>query len=59
MLVWGDEDKVVPPVYAERFSQRIKGRTTIRKVARAGHLAELDQPQQVARHVLDFVAQAA
>ena len=59
LLLWGDEDKVVPPVYAERYSQRIKGRTTIRKVARAGHLAELDQPQQVARHVLDFVALAA
>lgn len=59
LLLWGDEDKVVPPSYAERYRHGIKGRTTVCRIPRAGHLAELDQPQEVARNVLEFVRQAA
>ena len=59
LLLWGDEDKVVPPSYAERYRQHIKGPTTICRIAGAGHLAELDQPALVARSVLEFLRQAA
>jgi pimeloyl-ACP methyl ester carboxylesterase len=59
LLLWGEDDQVVPPSYAERYKERLGGRAIVRRIARAGHLAELDQPQDVAREVLEFVQQAA
>jgi pimeloyl-ACP methyl ester carboxylesterase len=59
LLLWGADDKVVPPSYAERYQLSIKGPTTICRIPSAGHLAELDQPHAVARNVLAFVQQAA
>ena len=59
LLLWGEEDKVVPPSYAERFRARIKGPASVCHIPRAGHLAELDQPQAVARAVLEFVGRSA
>lgn len=59
LLLWGEDDKVVPPSYAERFRQRIKGPTSISRIAHAGHLAEIDQPAVVASSVLAFLRQAA
>ena len=55
LLLWGDQDKVVPHSYAQRFQRRIRAATRVRTVRHAGHLAELDQPRAVARAVLDFV----
>ena len=55
LLLWGDQDKVVPRSYAQRFQRRITAAIRVRTVRRAGHLAELDQPRAVARAVLDFV----
>lgn len=56
LLLWGDQDKIVPQAYAARFAQGIAGPTTTRVIAGAGHLAELDKPAAVAAEVLAFVA---
>lgn len=53
-VIWGDEDKIIPPSYAERFASAIGPGATVSRIAGAGHLAELDQPQAVARTVLEF-----
>lgn len=55
LLLWGDQDLVVPSSYAKRFEQGIAGKTTFKTIADAGHLAELDQPDAVAKAVLNFV----
>lgn len=55
MLVWGEADRVVPFGYARRFADAIAGATRIERIADAGHLAELDAPDEVARLVLDFL----
>lgn len=52
LVVWGAEDKVLSPRYAERFSERIAGKTTIAIIPGAGHLAELDAPARVAEAVI-------
>lgn len=52
LLVWGAEDKVIPPHYAELFARRIAGKTSRVTVSGAGHLADLDAPAQVAEAVL-------
>ncbi|HYZ35039.1 MAG TPA: alpha/beta fold hydrolase [Crenalkalicoccus sp.] len=56
LLLWGAEDRVMPRSYAERFARGITGPTEIRVIAGAGHLAELDQPDAVARAILDWCA---
>jgi len=54
LLLWGAEDRVVPPAYAERFAAGIRGRTRTRLIPKAGHLADLDQPDAVAKALLSF-----
>jgi pimeloyl-ACP methyl ester carboxylesterase len=53
LLVWGEEDRLVPPVYADEFARRLPGaRREI--VDGAGHAPQLEQPEAVARLVRDF-----
>jgi pimeloyl-ACP methyl ester carboxylesterase len=54
LLVWGSEDRIVPASYAKRFAAGIAGRTRIRSLAGAGHRADFDAPEALARAVLDF-----
>lgn len=54
LLLWGAEDRIMPRSYADRFARTIKGATEIKVIADAGHLAELDQPEAVARAILGW-----
>jgi pimeloyl-ACP methyl ester carboxylesterase len=55
LLIWGAEDHVVPRSYADRFAAGIAGRTEIRTIPGAGHLAELDKPDEVAAAILRWM----
>lgn len=55
LLLWGEQDKVMPQAYAETFAKAIAGPTTTRIIAGAGHLAELDKPAEVAREINRFL----
>jgi len=57
LIVWGKEDRLVPPVYADEFSRRIAG-ARVQSVDAAGHAPQLEQPEKVARMVVDFVGAA-
>ena len=54
LLIWGEQDRVVPQGYAKKFAERIAGRTELRIIAGAGHLAELDKPDEVAAAMLGW-----
>jgi len=54
LVVWGKEDRLVPPVYADEFAQRIPS-ARVRIVDGAGHAPQLEQPAAVARMVADFL----
>ncbi len=56
LLLWGDKDRVFPISYASRFAAGIAGRTEIKTIANAGHLAELDQPDTTAAAILAWTA---
>ncbi|MBI3513952.1 MAG: alpha/beta hydrolase, partial [Proteobacteria bacterium] len=56
LLIWGAEDRIMPRSYAERFAKAIPGKTKIAVIAGAGHLAELDQPDAVAKAVLEWMS---
>lgn len=58
LLLWGEQDRVIPRRYADRFARGIAGDTRIRMIAGAGHLAELDRPDEVAAAILDWMARS-
>ncbi len=54
LLIWGEQDKIMPRSYADRFRQAIPGKTELRVIQGAGHLAELDKPREVAEAILSW-----
>lgn len=55
LILWGASDRVMPRSYAHRLASGIGNNSRVQMVDGAGHLAELDQPEIVARAVLDFM----
>jgi pimeloyl-ACP methyl ester carboxylesterase len=55
LILWGEDDAVIPASYAKRFANEILGPTTLATIPGAGHLAEIDAPDQVAEAVLEFL----
>ena len=56
LLIWGEQDRIMPRGYADRFAAAIAGRTEITTIQGAGHLAELDKPEEVAAAILRWTA---
>jgi abhydrolase domain-containing protein 6 len=56
LLLWGEQDKIMPSNYAAKFAEGIAGPTTAKVIPGAGHLAELDKPAEVAAEILRFTA---
>jgi len=52
LLLWGEQDRIMPRSYADKFARGISGKTEIKTIPGAGHLAELDQPDAVAAAIL-------
>jgi pimeloyl-ACP methyl ester carboxylesterase len=55
LVVWGKDDRLVPPVYADEFVRRIPG-ARLQHID-AGHAPQCEQPEAVARLVRDFALQ--
>lgn len=55
LLVWGEHDKIMPRSYADKFAAGIAGKTEVRVIPGAGHLAELDKPAETAAAILAFL----
>jgi pimeloyl-ACP methyl ester carboxylesterase len=47
VVVWGDSDRLIPPVYAHAFKKGIAGAELV-SIPEAGHLVTLERPQAVA-----------
>ncbi len=57
LLLWGEQDRLMPPSYAKKMAAAMTGtKTTIKSIPSAGHLAELDQPAATAKAILDFMS---
>jgi pimeloyl-ACP methyl ester carboxylesterase len=56
LLLWGEQDRVMPRNYAQRFAKGIAGKNEVQVIAGAGHLAELDKPAEVAAAILRWTA---
>jgi len=55
LLVWGQQDGLVPPVYADEFASRLR-QAEVALVDGAGHIPQLEQPDEVRERVLAFLA---
>src|SRR5438552_14240228 len=53
LLVWGEDDRLVPRVYAEEFARRLR-QTRTEIVKETGHAPHLEQPAATARVVREF-----
>jgi pimeloyl-ACP methyl ester carboxylesterase len=59
LLVWGDKDRIMPRSYADKLKKTIGGKTRVAIIKGAGHLAELDKPDEVANAILEFMSEGA
>jgi pimeloyl-ACP methyl ester carboxylesterase len=58
LVVWGDEDKIMPPAYAALWQERLPQARLV-TVAGCGHLPHVEHAALVARHVCDFIGEVA
>ncbi len=55
LIVWGREDRFIPPLYAERFAELLP-RAEIAWIEKAGHMAPYEQPEAVAQAIEEFLS---
>ena len=55
LLLWGEKDRLIPRSYAAAIAKAMKAKTETKIIAGAGHLAELDKPDEVAAAILAFM----
>ena len=54
LLLWGESDRLIPPVYADEFKSRIKD-TRLQTIKDAGHLPMYEQQAEFCTAVRDFL----
>jgi pimeloyl-ACP methyl ester carboxylesterase len=54
LVVWGESDKLIPPVYADRWVALIPRARAVR-IERAGHMVPWEEPETFAVRVAEFL----
>lgn len=55
LIICGDEDKVTPLERSEFMNKKIKG-SILKVIPQAGHVSNLEQPEEFNKHLSDFLA---
>lgn len=55
LIIWGADDRVIPPAYAAKFADGISGKTKVVTIPDAGHKVEFDAPDAVADAIVAFL----
>ncbi len=55
LILWGSHDRVVTPEYGQHYARRIPG-ARFQMIDDAGHLPQIEQPEQTAQAIRDFCA---
>jgi pimeloyl-ACP methyl ester carboxylesterase len=55
LVLWGEHDRLLPRSYAGVVAAAVGAGAETRIIPGAGHLAELDKPDEVAAAILGFV----
>ena len=56
LLLWGAEDRIVPPGYAKRFASGLAGPSETQSITGAGHQLWIDEPVASAQAIERFLA---
>ncbi|HEY1795823.1 MAG TPA: alpha/beta fold hydrolase [Stellaceae bacterium] len=54
LVVWGDDDKIMPPANAALWRERLPDARVV-TIEKCGHLPHVEHASMVARHVIDFI----
>jgi len=54
LVLWGEDDLLIPPIYGERFRELIPGARLV-KIREAGHLLPYEQPEMFVSTVAGFL----
>lgn len=54
LLIWGENDRLVPPVYAQEFANRLSN-ATVAMVEKGSHHVHAEQPDVVVRQIENFL----
>jgi pimeloyl-ACP methyl ester carboxylesterase len=54
LILWGESDRLIPPVYAAEFTSRIRNARTV-TIKEAGHMVMYEQSQAFVKAVGDFL----
>ncbi len=54
LVLWGSSDKLISPVYADRWAQLIP-RARVVRIERAGHMVPWEEPEAFAARVAEFL----
>ena len=54
LIVWGDTDRIIPPVYADAFGAFMPHAKVV-KISHAGHLPHVEKREEVTRLITDFL----
>jgi pimeloyl-ACP methyl ester carboxylesterase len=58
LVIWGDDDKIMPPANAALWRERLPDARVV-MVEACGHLPHVEHASLVARHIRDFLEGAA
>jgi pimeloyl-ACP methyl ester carboxylesterase len=54
LVIWGESDRLIPPIYAKEFTSRIKN-SRLQTVREAGHMVMYEQPAEFLKAVREFL----
>jgi pimeloyl-ACP methyl ester carboxylesterase len=57
-IIWGEDDRVIPPAYAAALKGLIAG-ATVTMLPSSAHLPHIEQPQAFASDVAQFIRSTA
>lgn len=57
LIVWGDDDKVIPPAYGPAFQKLIPG-SRLEIMKNAGHTLQIEKADELAEMITSFVGEA-
>ena len=55
LIVWGKQDRLVPPAYAQEFASKLKD-ARVELIDKAAHVPQLEQRKEVSSLVTKFLA---
>jgi len=58
LLLWGDSDRIIPPIYSEAFQRELTGAASVnqQRISAAGHELFAEQPEATITAIVNFCA---